>query len=377
MTDAAHPNRDAAESSSFDSNDWVARNEHWLDQSKPSRRRAKRERSKEPLILCGHGVSLNIDRGTLFIRDGLTHYPQERTTYRFYPGDLALPPRIIMLDGSGSLSFEVIAWLAEQRIPLIRVDWRGEVVSAIGSAGFAQIPERVAWQGQTRQDPHRRLSFARDLIATKLEASLVTLNEVIPNSASRALAIAKCEGSIDYLRRDRARTIDEVRSIEANSAATYFNSWNGLPLSWRSRWKHPVPDAWLTIGSRRSSGRGRFASNRNATHPLNAMLNYAYAALRSQIHIEAAAAGFDPCRGIMHHDREDTQAFVYELIEPRRPAVDALILDFALRTPFSGADFVLRSDGVCRLTPQLSRVVTRLAGQSVANLPPSVDQIAA
>src|SRR5207245_990361 len=97
---------------------WAERNEHWLSPPRGrSNFRGKRQRNSSPLILCGHGVSLKIDRGALFVRDGLTHYPQERATYRFFKGDVALPPRIIMLDGSGSISFDVITWLAEQKLP--------------------------------------------------------------------------------------------------------------------------------------------------------------------------------------------------------------------------------------------------------------------
>jgi hypothetical protein len=33
------------------------------------------------------------------------------------------------LDGSGSISFDVLDWLAEQEIPLIRISWTGEVVT--------------------------------------------------------------------------------------------------------------------------------------------------------------------------------------------------------------------------------------------------------
>jgi len=287
-------------------------------------------------------------------------YPQQRATYRFFKGEIALPPRIIMLDGSGSLSFDVIAWLAEQNIPLIRIDWRGEVVSVIGGTSFAQKPELVQWQTNTRQNPAKRLEFCRDLIAAKLRSSLDTLNTCAPASSSRSLAVARCETGIARLENRAVQSVDDVRAIEATAAATYFNAWKGIPLTWRSRWKQPVPDAWLTIGARRSSGAARFATNRHANHPVNAMLNYAYAALRSQIHIETVSEGYDPRRGIMHHDRDDTHAFVYDLIEPRRPVVDAAILEFVRRTPFTGADFVLRDDGVCRLGPQLARRVAQI-----------------
>ena len=86
----------------------------------PKDKRVRRQRSRDPLILAGHGVSLRIEAGTLLIRNGFTHYPQKQETYRYFKGDADLPPRIIMLDGSGSLTFDVLAWLNEQRVPLIK-----------------------------------------------------------------------------------------------------------------------------------------------------------------------------------------------------------------------------------------------------------------
>lgn len=69
----------------------------------------------------------------------------------------------------------------------------------------------------------------------------------------------------------------------------------------------------------------------------------------AQLQIQAVADGFDPYAGIMHHTRPDFPAYVYDLIEPERPNVDASILRFAQSRKFSGVDFVLRGDGVCRL----------------------------
>jgi CRISPR-associated protein Cas1 len=299
----------------------------------------------------------------LLIGDGFTHWPQERTQYNFFKGASDLPTRIIALDGAGSLSFAVVHWLSEQSVPLVSLNYQGDIASVIGGSGFAIDPAKVQWQIDTRNDPDRRLAYCCDLIAAKLDASLRTLRGVIPDNAARAVAISRTEGAIYRIRNGRVGTVDELRMIEANAAASYFASWQGLPLVWRSKWKHPVPDHWLTVGSRNTLGRsGRSLSNRNARHPMNAVLNYAYGMMRSQVHIEAIAGGYDPRRGIMHHDRDDAMAFawVFDLIEPRRAEVDARVLRFMLKTPFTGADFVLRTDGVCRLAPQLARVVSDL-----------------
>ncbi len=157
-------------------------------------------------------------------------------------------------------------------------------------------------------------------------------------------------------------SIDDLRMIEAVAAGAYFASWQGLQLEWRSRSRHPVPNAWLTINGRNSIGSGRSLSNRNAKHPMNAVLNYAYGMLASQVQIDLISDGFDPRRGIMHHDRKDAdaKAFVFDMIEPRRADIDAKVLKFMLSSVFTGADFALRSDGVCRLAPQLARRVCQV-----------------
>jgi CRISPR-associated protein Cas1 len=77
----------------------------------------------------------------------------------------------------------------------------------------------------------------------------------------------------------RPNSITELRTMEANAAAAYFRAWNGMPIKWRGTSKRPIPDSWKEIGQRTSLFHR--ASNRNASHPLNAILNYAYTVLQS------------------------------------------------------------------------------------------------
>ena len=341
--------------------EWAARNIHWLDQSNsPGRRRGKRERSTVPLILCGHGVSLRIERGTLMIRDGFTHHPQERTAYQFFKGDLNLPRRIVMLDGSGSLSFDVVAWLAEQRVTLISLDWKGEVVSVIGGAGFAGHPDKVRWQTETRADASRRLEFSTDLIRRKVVGSIDTLSGSIPPSDRREAAIGRLRRDLAGLDAAPPATVTALRAVEARAGATYFAAWHGVPMAFKATVRHPVPEAWRAIGPRSAVREGKVAKNERASHPLNAMLNYAYAMLQANLTVTAIAEGFDPTLGIMHHGYKGSSAYIFDVMEPERPKVDAIILKLALGETFSGADFTLRSDGVVRLGPQLARRVCGL-----------------
>jgi hypothetical protein len=51
------------------------------------------------------------------------------------------------------------------------------------------------------------------------------------------------------------------------------------------------------------------AGSRNAAHPVNAIMNYAYAALESEIRIKAISDGYDPTIGIMHEGSDGSSKF--------------------------------------------------------------------
>jgi CRISP-associated protein Cas1 len=339
-----------------DDSAWPERCEHWLAEShKASRRRAKREPSKQPLVLCGHGVSLRIEGGALTIRNGFTHYPQKQETYRFFKGELSIPPRIIMLDGNGSISFDVLAWLSEQNVPLIRIDWQGNVQSVLANNGYAANPYRVEWQRETRTDPKQRMAFCIDLVTHKIEGCIETLEKSIRRSPAWEQAIKRAYADLTRLECDPPRDVVSLRALEAGSAAAYFRAWREIPLQWKGLNQRPIPEAWRRIGSRTSLF--KLAGNRNAAHPVNAMLNYAYAILESQVRVQSVADGYDPTLGIMHESREGSSAFVFDMMEPERPKVDRSILKFAKTHKFHAADFVIRSDGVVRLNPEMAKCV--------------------
>ena len=175
--------------------EYEKRNAYWSSRKIDVSYRSKRHRPAEPLILGGHGVTLRIDRDTLSIRDGLTHAGQERATYRFFKGDPRRPPRIVMLDGSGSLSFDVLTWLSEQAVPLFKVDYQGSLISVVAGQNAFDL-ERVSWQAQTRADPEARLAYASDLVAAKIAASLETLQRAIPTGVGREVALATADRGI-------------------------------------------------------------------------------------------------------------------------------------------------------------------------------------
>ena len=335
---------------------WATRSRMWRARTgKASARRTKRAKAQPALILAGHGVSLRVENGALTIQNGFTHYPQKREIIRYFRGDMALPERIILLDGSGSISFDVLSWLAEQKISLIRIDWKGDIVCVAGASGYSANPFRVRWQFETRENREQRNEFCRSIITRKIEATIITLEKSIPRSDKWERAMKSAYTALSRLEENPPENISELRTLEANCAASYFRSWVSMPIKWRGTSRRPIPENWHSVGPRSSPY--HLAGNRNAAQPVNAILNYAYAALESEIRIRAISEGYDPTIGIMHEGSDGSSKFIFDLMEPERPKVDRAVLDFVKGHVFHPADFVIRSDGVCRLHPEMARMI--------------------
>jgi CRISPR-associated protein Cas1 len=294
------------------------------------------------------------------VQDGFTHYPQQRQEFRFFPGDWRTPSRIVLVDGAGSTSFDVLDWLHTQKIPLLRINWCGEVISISGADGYACDRQIVQMQLAGQQNG-RGLRLAQTLIASKIANSSKALRNALPNSPAIERAVQRLDRDAELIGAECASSVAEILGIEGRAAAAYFGAWHSFPLKWKGTSKHSIPDDWRRIGWRSSPANLKDASKRNATHPVNAMLNYAYGVLENQVRIQVLAAGFDPMIGTLHGTYRDKHALVFDLMEPLRPLVDAELLKFIQLHTFSPGDFPITSEGICRLNPQLARKVVALS----------------
>jgi CRISP-associated protein Cas1 len=194
---------------------------------------------------------------------------------------------------------------------------KADIVSVAGAAGYSANPFRVRWQLETHENPKQRNDFCRSIITQKIEASILTLEKSISRSDKWERAMKSAYAALSRLEEHPPETISELRTLEANCAAVYFRSWVGVPIKWRGTSRRPIPDNWRSVGQRSSPY--HLAGNRNAAHPVNAILNYAYATLESEIRIKAISDGYDPTLGIMHEGRDGSSKFIFDLMEPQRP----------------------------------------------------------
>jgi CRISP-associated protein Cas1 len=141
------------------------------------------------------------------------------------------------------------------------------------------------------------------LIQQKFKNSIARL-KTLPQSGARDRAIRKHDQELDVLTHRPPRTIDALLGIEGRAAFSYFGAWQSLPLRWRGTARHPIPEDWYRVGQRQSLNTRTKGRNRFASHPVNAILNYAYAVLESQVRMWIIAEGYDPTIGYLHTNSE-------------------------------------------------------------------------
>lgn len=318
-------------------------------------------------------MRLAVRHGSLEVWNGFTHYPQQQETFRFFPGQPDVPSRIVLLDGSGSITLDVLAWLAQQSIPLIQLDYRGDVRAVIGSSGLGADPGLLVLQVRAASDPAKAMAVASWFVREKLLASAATLKACLSPSEARTAALGHIARALDRLDVPWTGSKEALLGIEGQCAQTYFYTWRDLPIRWKGTGRKPIPPSWSVIGPRYSRSQQR---SRAARHPAQAMFNYAYAVLESQIRIASAAVGLDPATGFLHLNLSDRPALILDLLEPLRPAIDAMVLRFLTSETFHPADFTIGGDGTCRLHPALARQVVWEA-QSVAGIGAAVSGLMA
>ena len=186
-----------------------------------------------------------------------------RETYRFFRGDLSLPSRIILLDGSGTISFDVLSWLAEQEVPLVRIDWQGHVQTVLGNAGYAANPHRVAWQIETRADPRKRMAFCIDLIGRKIEACIRTLEKSVRRSPAWERAMERAYADLTRLECDPPRRHRVLAGIRSRKRGRVFSS---LASCAAEMGRHGAPSYSGSSGGRSARG-PHFISSRAIAMP--------------------------------------------------------------------------------------------------------------
>jgi hypothetical protein len=177
------------------------------------------------------------------------------------------------------------------------------------------------------------------------------------------MGFQEASATITRLAEGIERETDGTRalSLEAEAAWSYWSLWERMPVRFArrnpqrlgpdNRWRPGRPDPWLTFGSRTSL---LSTKPSRATTPGNALLNYLYAILETEMTIALLAQGLDPSIGMFHVDIDGRSSLALDAIEAIRPHVEYWLFTYLGATAFANRDFHELPDGEVRLSHPLT-----------------------
>jgi CRISPR-associated endonuclease Cas1 len=313
-------------------------------------------------VADGFGVRVTTHAGRLVVSDGIGRQRRQRTYNRATHG-LA---RLVVTATSGHVTLDALRWLESAGVGLVVLDpSSGEVVTA--STRVANDDARLRRAQALAPGTETGLVVARYLTDIKLagQASIAARELGAPAVSQRILQLAS--------RVAESASLDEVRQLEASAANLYWSAWEGVEVSFVRKDEARVQDNWLGFEGRRSAVNSGTA--RNATDPLNALLNYLYKLLEAEGHIATQAVGLDPGIGVLHADVKGRPSFVLDLIEAGRPLAERHLLRIVESQPMRWRDFHEDERGVVRvLAPLTHRLAEAMPAFGTA-LAPVVERV--
>jgi CRISPR-associated protein Cas1 len=243
---------------------------------------------------------------------------------------------LVFLGEGGNITIDAIKWCEAQGVAICVLGWHGDLISVTTPHAISDVTIRRAQFGAIR------LTVAQAILKRKLQSQL----------AIGKFPADKLRATLPKIK--AARTVDELILIEAQAALEYWNNWS-FSLKHRKRnW----PSRWTLFAYRTSLLSG---GPRRATHPVNAILNYAYSVAAAQVTRSLIAAGFDSTAGFLHADADGRHSLTYDALELLRADIDVRILPWVASHTWRRSDFPVTPQGVVRLQPTLAALVAQKA----------------
>jgi CRISP-associated protein Cas1 len=287
------------------------------------------------VLILGPCAALRVRRGALDIEHGTGDV---KKAIRIDIDDAK--PHTILFDGHGEfLTGEALRWCARYGIGLILPDGPSRMMTFLHSALEADgngIPDTspAMIRAQCAADS---LGAARELVRAKIERELEAIER---NPSVRLGRLAEWVTRIGA-----SRSVADLLIVEAKAAADYWRTFSDKGL--REAKGGNLPRTWLRFANRQK-GAG-FLGSKNASHPINAMLNYAYVVEAGRLAKALAARGLALQIGFLHSDKTGRNSLVWDAIEPLRPIIDARVFRYIEGREFKRNDFVQTSASTYRL----------------------------
>lgn len=248
--------------------------------------------------------------------------------------------------GRPGASPALMAACAEAGISLSFLDPNGRFLARVEGARSGNVLLR---RGQYRiaDDDARKTPIVRGMVAAKASNQRTVVQRALRDHGAGMDAARKAslDSAVRRLSDIAQRTlthdsVEGLRGLEGEAAATYFGVFDGLIRS--------DEPAFRFVGR----------SRRPPLDRVNALLSFLYAMLGHDCRSALEAHGLDPQVGLLHADRPGRNSLALDLMEELRPVLaDRLVLSLINRGQLKAGDFVHEEAGAVRLTDDSRKAV--------------------
>ena len=282
-----------------------------------------------PLILSGFGISIDVDKAHLTIK-------QKDSAIEFEPH--RIPYDSIIIDGHhGSVSFEAMRWLSKHDVSLILLNWNGNLLSVTQPQETLNADLKIK-QYENYLNPESRLYIAGQIVRQKVKSSLSLINGLLKFYDIDLNTINREMQRVDY------DNINCLMTYEGRIASAYWTElskiFNQLASDFNFQSRKNLSYSW----------------NMNASDPVNALLNYGYAILESMVRKDINAMGLDASIGYLHEIAPSKHPLVYDLQELFRYVIDYSVIEL-LETKLKKSDFITTENYHIRLRPDTAKLL--------------------
>jgi len=239
-------------------------------------------------------------------------------------------------------------WLAKHDIPVIVLNWNGNLLSAMMPKEPNNGKLRVK-QYDKYLDKKARYDIARALVEEKVNKGqdlLVGLSDYY-DEVDRDETIKVFEFERDRFHKYKSADCDlnKLLLYESRIANRYFSTITRVINKLR-------PDFNFT-------GRGTksYSWNMNASDPINALLNYGYAIAEAEARRAINSVGLDPYVGYLHELAGSKQPLVYDVQELGRWLVDLSIIQLLADHKLKKSAFVTTENYHQRLREDTAKLL--------------------
>lgn len=242
--------------------------------------------------------------------------------------------------------------MAKHDIPLTLLNWNGNLLATVNPQEPKTGKLRVK-QYAKYLDGKARYKIAEEMVREKVDKSLHLLVELArfypvtdADSVKSAFAI-----EYDYYQKQARKSVvsgQNLKQLLLYEGKISMIYWDQLAKIFN----HLYPEYNYTSRKNKS-----YSWNMNASDPINALLNYGYAVLESQVRKYINAVGLDPTVGFLHELAPSKQSLVYDLQELYRWIVDLPVIQLLEEKKLKKSDFIVTEDYHIRLEEHTAQML--------------------